>query len=113
MNIAKLRTLLDKVAEKTAHGELDWQETANRDEYLVSFESGALIIGYRRRDEDEGAGVPEVQVLLLDRSSMIAEQHIARPGAEEYDQLCGLLTAARSSVRNGDEVLDAILEELR
>ena len=125
-----LLEVMSLLLRRTRVGELRWEEMDdNRETFLATFDAG--VIRLRETEEldwddqhRETIVVPQVEVRVIDRhGKRVIDRRIDGPQphlgigeavpSREYRHASALLGAARETARGADELLRALIEEVR
>jgi hypothetical protein len=117
MSYSQQIQLLERLAEKTQSGVLDWKKSADENALLVSFRKNAI----RLRKTDSESTNPTYRVELLDGDGSVVEEfsdadldqaEFGRIDAHYYEALRDMFELARRRAYGADKVLLEILKDL-
>ena len=118
MAYEKLATLIVKLAEKTANGDIHWQETAQDGLFQASIANNTIQVRLVRGSTD--GNIDDVMFTIFDSTGKEIEEftdedikHYPVFGVENPYEVCKNIyeTAKRQSV-GSEEVINSIIEEL-
>jgi hypothetical protein len=112
MSIEKNQELILRLISRTARGELDWKEAADRG-FQVSFSHNSVKL---QSSSSRNGNV--YTVLLLNARGEVAdsfddEDLDEQPGGKWFETLKELYRQAQRHVRGADDVLNDLLSELK
>ena len=125
MNDSAVRTLLGDLLEQTEDGRREWAES-ERDGFFTAFRAGTFAVRRKRtsfraeHDELVRADQFLVQVVTADGEVVLERAFVGPAGFDlgetsdvGFSAVRDLWNAARETARNADELLEAILREVR
>ncbi len=115
MTTNRFREFLERLAEKTEEGLVNWQNTADQDSFRAWIADGIIRVSSDTLEvwtEGEAIDAPRVVVVLLNQKDEVVDELEAMQGQEPYPLLDRLFRSARRQARSADHLLDGMISAL-
>jgi hypothetical protein len=112
----KFLAFLRQVHDKTKAGVFKWENTPNEDAFRLALRNGTLILSKGTTFADAPAGdVNWMAAELVGPDGLVADELTTRADADgnDYRLLLAIWQMARLNARNGEQLLDRLLDEVR
>lgn len=110
---SRFAEILEEVKELTERDKLRWQETPDENRFIVVLQSGSLEIAQVVQEDDRKEEAVSYEAMLFNsRGNPVETINEAALADTQPDLLPKLFRLVRSKVRNTDEVLNRVLQEL-
>jgi hypothetical protein len=114
--IDKFDELIDLLKQQTARGQLNWQTTADVNEFIVHFKGFSVSILKSYEDADAIDGYLRhdgYSIVLRDSLAEYVDSKWISTSSDEHDGVTTLFEQARRKAKKIDVALDQIIAELK
>lgn len=115
----KYETLISKLIEATAHGNLTWEKTSAQNEFQVKLRNNGVSISYYNPQEygyisglPGNNQKPSVSLVVINSEGVEIDGETIEKGQKYYESLLDLYKEAKRQCLHVDETLDEIINSL-
>lgn len=111
--------LVQRLAEGTTRGTLEWASTPHLDTFVAILHYGSVRISRREEMDEHGAPMEWFELEIAGKSGQVAERLSSKPELSGMDSirfsetaLANLYRLARKSATSADTLIDQLVSEL-
>lgn len=115
MDKNKFALLLDKLLEKTEKGKLNWEKTAEKNNFLLALEGSAVSVKSPFDEYSSFEQIIDNEYIFEFRDetgNVIDSINVDKSGKNEYLKAEKLFDLVYKELNNSDQIVDNILEQL-